>query len=152
MILSKRYPSQNYFEKLVSSDVENLISLFYDNRLFTYDVDELMKILEKVEKFTTLVEILDKPKVPKRKTESLYILALFDKLLNSGFKKKVLNQRRLDILMSFNPLYQRVNLNDKEFLTPHFRFIEEFYKPDTKDDLQDHFLGNIALRNLYKNN
>jgi hypothetical protein len=79
---------------LITKDFEQLENIFYDNSLLTKTVDELLVILEKVEKFCTLVDILDKPKVPKKKTESLKILALFDKLLSSGFKNKVKNRRK----------------------------------------------------------
>jgi len=115
--------------------------------LFTLDVDELLVILEKVESFVSLSEILDKPKVPKQKIESLHILALFDKLLNSGFKMKSINVKRFEILNLFNPPYRKADLNDKDFLTPHFRFIEEFL-PSGPDDKQSEFLQELILRKI----
>jgi len=156
LILSRRFPSQNYFEKLISSDVEKLLEVFYNPKLFIYDVDELLKVLEKIEKFLTLAEILEKPKVPKQKTESLWVLALFDRLLNSGFKDNIINQRRHDILSGLNLLpkgwanyYPNVKSIDSiDGLTAQFRFFQDFYKPETDDDPQDHYISQMVLRNI----
>jgi len=127
LLLRKRYFASLYIRNRVQKDLDKLTEIFYDNSLLTLDVDELLKVLESVMTMKSIFDISEKL-APKKKgvVDNLRLLQIFDKLLNTGFKKKISHQRRFEILSQFVQPYIKVDLNDRELITPHFNFIRDY--------------------------
>lgn len=125
-MLRKRAASETFVRRLIMADIERLTEVFYDNKLLTYDVDELLEVLEKVMTSVSIFSIAKKVAKDPVVMDNLRILQLFDKLLNTGFKKKISNQRKFEILRDFVPQYGRPDLNDRELITPHFNFMRDY--------------------------
>jgi hypothetical protein len=148
LILGKRYFATTFVLRLVDKELKELTNLFYRNDLFTFDVDELYSLLEKVRSQIIIFKISGKL-VPKTKPvlDNLRLLQHFDKLLNSGFKRSIHRLRQYDILIhKFSLPYGRVDLNDRELITPHFDYIREYLPFD-----QTVFIQNLILRKIEEN-
>jgi hypothetical protein len=140
LVLGSRFIVRQYITRKMEKEAEGLKALFYDSKIFTYDVDELFKVLERVMTRVAIFKISEKVAPKQQKVDTLRILQIFDKLLNSGFKKRVASMRQFELLGHFTQPYIKVDLNDEKIITSHYNFIRDYLPFD-----QSEFIQNLIL-------